>query len=116
VLPCQENSLSNRLTRILKVTPRPRLAETYQGAFRDVRIEKERLPEHLFRSFCSIWPRCFVEGDEVLAKSGLPTSAASGDHLLVLVLREIGYPMRRRELTERALERGLSVETVTSQN
>jgi hypothetical protein len=113
VLPCRENSLSNRLTRILKVTPRLLLADAYQGAFRDVRIEKERLPEHLFRSFCSIWPWCSVEGDEVLAKSGLPPSAASGDDLLVLVLREIGYPMRRRELTERALEMGLSVETVT---
>jgi hypothetical protein len=114
VLPRWENSLANRLARILAVTPRLKLADAYQGAFRDVRMEKERLPETLFAAFCGVWPWCTVEGDEISAREGLPPSEVSGDDLLVLLLREIGYPVRRRELTKRAVEQGLSLETVVS--
>lgn len=112
MFPGRKNSIANRLARILKVTPRLRLAEAYQGAFRDARMEKERLPETLFASFCSVWPWCSVEGDEIVATTELPPSDASGDDLLILLLIEVGYPMRRRELTERAVEMGLSLETV----
>jgi hypothetical protein len=113
VLPGRENSLANRLARILTVTPRLKLAEAYRGAFRDTRMEKERLPEKLFAVFCGVWPWCSLEGDEVVARTGLPPSEVSGDDLLVLLLREIGYPVRRHELTERAMEQGLSLEMVT---
>jgi hypothetical protein len=113
VLPDRENSLANRLARILTVTPRLKLAEAYRGAFRDVRMEQERLPEAMFSAFCSVWPWCSVEGDEVMAKVGLPASEASGDDLLVLLMREIGRPVRRRELTDRAVEQGISLDTVT---
>ena len=113
VMPDRENSLANRLARILKVTPRLKLAEAYRGAFRDPRMEKERLPETMFAAFCDVWPWCSVDGDEVVAKTELPPSEASGDDLLVLLLREIGRPVRRRELTERAVEQGIRLETVT---
>jgi hypothetical protein len=113
VLPDRENSLANRLARILTVTPRLKLAEAYRGAFRDARMEQKRLPESMFSAFCCVWPWCSVEGDEVVAKTGLPLSEASGDDLLVLLIREIGHPVRRRELAERAEEQGISLETVT---
>lgn len=113
VLPGRENSLANRLARILTVTSRLKLAEAYRGAFRDARMEQERLPEALFSAFCCVWPWCFVEGDEVVAKTGLPPSEASRDDLLVLLIREIGHPIRRRELIKRAEEQGISLETVT---
>jgi hypothetical protein len=113
VLPNRENSLANRLARILTVTPRLKLTDAYRGAFRDARMEQERLPEAMFTAFCCLWPWCLVEGDEVVAKTGLPPSEASGDDLLVLLIREIGRPVRRRELTMRAEEQGISLETVT---
>jgi len=113
VLPGRENSLANRVARILTVTPRLKLAEAYRGAFRDARMEQERLPEAMFSAFCCVWPWCSVEGDEVVAKTGLPLSEASGDDLLVLLIREIGHPVRRRELAKRAEEQGISLETVT---
>jgi hypothetical protein len=112
VLPDRENSLANRLARILKVTPRLTLEEAYLGVFRDVRMQKQRLPEDLFGDFCRIWPWCVVEGEEILAASGLPSSEASGDDLLVLLLREIGYPVRRRALLAQALQQGLSVDLI----
>jgi hypothetical protein len=113
VLPGWENSLANRLARILTVTPRLKLAEAYQGAFRDPRLEKGRLPEALFAAFCEVWPWCSVEGNEVFARVGLPPSEVSGDDLLVLLLREIGHPVRRRELTERAVQQGIRPDVVT---
>ena len=113
VLSDWENSLANRLARILKVTPRLNVAEAYRGAFRDSRMEMGRLPETLFAAFCRLWPWCSVEDDEVMARAGLPPSEVSGDDLLVLLLREIGHPVRRRELMKRALEQGLSPEMVT---
>jgi hypothetical protein len=113
VLPDRENSLANRLARILTVTPRLKLTEAYRGVFRDARVEWERLPEMMFSAFCCIWPWCSVEGDEVVAKTGLPLCEASGDDLLVLLMREIGHPIRRRELVKRAEEQGISPETVT---
>jgi len=113
VLPNRENSLANRLARILTVTPRLKLTEAYRGAFRDARMEQDRLPEAMFPAFCCLWPWCLVEGDEAVAKTGLPPSEASGDDLLVLLIREIGRPVRRRELTRRAEEQGISLETVT---
>jgi hypothetical protein len=112
VLPDRENSLANRLARILTVTPRLKLTEAYRGAFRDARMDQERLPEVLFSAFCRVWPWCSVEDDYVVAKAGLPLSEASGDDLLVLLMREIGHPVRRRELTDRATEQGISVETI----
>ena len=111
VLPGRENSLANRLARILTVTPRLKVSAAYRGSFRDSRLEKDRLPEELFAAFCNLWPWCCVEGDEVVAKEGLPASEVSTDDLLVLLLQEIGHPVRRRELTERALEHGLSSDT-----
>lgn len=113
VLPRRENSLANRLARILTVTPRLKLCEAYRGVFRDSRMERERLPEELFAAFCGAWQWCVIEGDEVVVRPGLPPSEASGDDLLVLLLREIGHPVRRRELTKRAGEHGLSPELVT---
>jgi hypothetical protein len=113
VLPDRENSLANRLARILTVTPRLKLTEAYRGAFRDARMEKDRLPEVLFSAFCRVWPWCSVEDGNVVAKAGLPLSEASGDDLLVLLMREIGHPVRRRELTDCATEQGISVETIT---
>jgi hypothetical protein len=113
VIPGRENSLANRLARILTVTPRLKLTEAYQGAFRDGRMEKERLPEALFSTFCGIWPWCSVEDGEIVAKSGLPRSEPSGDDLLVLLLREIGHPIRRRELLKLAEEQGLGPDMVT---
>ena len=113
VLPGRENSLANRLARILKVTPRLKLSEAYRGAFRDARMEDERLPEAMFAAFCNVWPWCCVEGDEVVATAELPFSEASGDDLLVLLIREIGHPIRRRELIKRAEEQGIGLETVT---
>ena len=113
ILPGRENSLANRLARILTVTPRLKLAEAYRGAFRDARMEQERLPESMFSAFCCVWPWCSVEGDEVVAKTGLPLSEASGDDLLVLLIREIGHPVRRRELVKRAEEQGINLDTVT---
>ena len=113
VLPSRENSLANRLARILTVTPRLKIAEACRGVFRDARMEIERLPEALFTAFCLLWPWCSVDGEEVVAQAGLPRSEASGDDLLVLLMREIGHPVRRRELTERAIEQGISLETVT---
>jgi hypothetical protein len=113
VLSDRENSLANRLARILTVTPRLKVAEAYRGAFRDVRMEQERLPETMFSAFCNIWPWCSVEGDEVVAKAELPLSEASGDDLLVLLIREIGHPIRRRELVKLAEEQGISRDTVT---
>ena len=113
VMPVRENSLANRLARILTVTPRLKLTEAYRGAFRDVRMEQERLPETMFSAFCWVWPWCSVEGDELVAKTGLPLTEASGDDLLVLLIREIGHPIRRRELVKRAEEQGISLDTVT---
>jgi hypothetical protein len=113
VVPERENSLANRLARILTVMPRLRLVWAYQGVFRDARMDKERLAEDLFAAFCGVWPWCTVEGDEVVAKSGLPPSEASGDDLIVLLLTEIGRPVRRRELTERALEQGIGQVTIS---
>jgi DNA-directed RNA polymerase alpha subunit len=113
VLPSRENSLANRLARILTVTPRLKLVEAYRGVFRDRRMQEERMPEGVFSAFCSAWPWCRVEGDEVQAKTGLPHSAVSGDDLLVLLMREIGHPIRWRDLTNRAEEQGISLGTVT---
>ena len=112
VLPNRENSLANRLVHILTVTPKLSLRDAYKGAFRDVRMDANRLPEELFAAFCSIWAWCSVEDGEVSARPGLPSCEASADDLLVLLLREIGHPMRRRELTRRALEQGLQIDVV----
>jgi Bacterial RNA polymerase, alpha chain C terminal domain len=113
VVSGRENSLANRLARILMVTPRLKVAEAYQGVFRDARMEQDRLPANLFGAFCDVWAWCFVCMDHVVARKGLPPSEASGDDLLVLLLREIDRPVMRRELMKRALEHGLTPEIVT---
>jgi len=113
VFPTRENSLANRLARILAVTPRLKIGEAYSGAFRDSRVDAGRLPEELFAPFCRLWSWCSVDGDEVVSGTGLPPSQVSGDDLLVLLLREIGHPVRRRELVERAASQGLQQELVT---
>jgi hypothetical protein len=113
VLPNRENSLANRLVHILTVAPRIKLTDAYQGAFRDARMEKDRLPEELFAAFCRVWPWCSIVGDDLVAGLGLPSSDASGDDLLVLLLREIGQPVKRRQLIEQATKEGLSEEVVT---
>jgi hypothetical protein len=107
VLPARENSLANRLARILKITPRLKLSEAYQGAMRDPRMVNTPLPEKHFKAFCQVWPWCTVEDDELVAGNGIPPSEASNDDLLVLVLREFGRPVMRRELTQEALKHGL---------
>ena len=112
VLPNRENSLANRLVHILTVAPKLSLRDAYKGAFRDVRMDANRLPEKLFAAFCSIWTWCSVEDGEVSARPDLPSCEASADDLLVLLLREIGHPVRRRELTSRALEQGLQIDVV----
>jgi len=112
VFPARENSLANRLARILTVTPRLGVSEAYDGAFRDPKMDRARLPQSLFSAFCRVWPWCEVREDTVVAGHELLPSQASGDDLLVLLLREIGRPVRRRELLSRALKQGISEATV----
>jgi hypothetical protein len=113
VLPDRENTAANRLARILAITPRLKLADAYRGIFRDIRVEMDRLPQELFAAFCRVWPWCTVEDDEVAARPGLPSAEVSGDDLLVLLLREIGRPVKRRELTKRAMNQGISLQVIT---
>lgn len=113
LVPARENSLANRLARILKITPRLRLTEAYQGATRDSRMMNTPLPEEYFGAFCRVWSWCSVEGEEVVAGQGMPSSEVSSDDLLVLILREMGRPARRRELTQEALKHGLKPDAIT---
>ncbi len=66
-----------------------------------------------FRPFAAYGLGVLLKGDEVVAKTGLPPSEASRRRPPVLLIREIGRPVRRRELTKRAEEQGISLETVT---
>lgn len=113
VFPKRENSLSNRLARMLAVTPNLGLAEAYRGIFRDIRMESSRLPERLFEEFCKVWPWCKAENGLLYAGRDLPPAEASGDDLLVLLLREAGSPLRRRDIVALALKQGISEAIIT---
>lgn len=102
VFPDGENSLANRLARILHVSPRLALSLAYDAIFRDSRVDSARLPRELFPAFCEVWPWCKRDGDEIVAKGKLPAAEASGDDLLVILIREFGRPMTRQEILQRA--------------
>jgi hypothetical protein len=113
VFPDAENSLANRLIRVLSVSPRLAIDVAYDAVFRDTRVDSARLPREFFSAFCTIWPWCRVEDDSVIAAGNLPSAEASGDDLLVILIREFGRPASRQEILRRALREGISENTVS---
>jgi hypothetical protein len=112
VFPDGENSLANRLARILRVSPRLVLSLAYDAIFRDPRVDSARLPREIFSAFCEVWPWCKLDGDEIVAIGKLPAAEASGDDLLVILIREFGRPVSRQEILQRARIEGISDVTV----
>jgi len=112
VFPDGENSLANRLARMLHVTSRLSLSIAYEAIFRDNRVDCSRLPPEHFASFCGIWPWCKLDGDEIVAIGTLPPVEASGDDLLVILIREFGRPATRQEILQRARTEGIGDVTV----
>ena len=108
-----ENSLANRLVRILSVSPKVSVNDAYDAVFRDTRVDSARLPRELFPSFCGIWTWCRIEEGHVVASQSLPSAEASGDDLLVILIREFGRPATRQEILRRALQEGISEGTVS---
>jgi hypothetical protein len=112
VFPDGENSLANRLARMLHVAPRLTLSIAYEAIFRDNRVDCSRLPREHFASFCEIWPWCKLDGDEIVSIGTLPPVEASGDDLLVILIREFGRPATRQEISQRARTEGIGDVTV----
>jgi hypothetical protein len=108
-----ENSLANRLVRVLSVSPKVSVNDAYDAVFRDTRVDSARLPRELFPSFCAIWTWCRIEEGHVIASNNLPSAEASGDDLLVILIREFGRPASRQEILRRALQEGISEGTVS---
>ncbi|RSL18963.1 RNA polymerase alpha subunit [Edaphobacter aggregans] len=112
VFPDGENSLANRLARMLHVAPRLPLSIAYEAIFRDNRVDCSRLPREHFASFCGLWPWCKLDGDEIVSIGTLPPVEASGDDLLVILIREFGRPATRQEILQRARIEGIGDVTV----
>ena len=108
-----KNNLSNRLVQVLSVSPKVAINVAYDAVFRDTRVDSARLPQDLFHAFCAIWPWCRIEEEYVLASNDLPSAEASGDDLLVILIREFGRPATRQEILRRALREGISEGTVS---
>jgi hypothetical protein len=113
VFPEAENSLANRLVRVLSVSPRLAVDVAHDAMFRDTRVDSAKLPRELFSAFCAIWPWCRVEDNNVIVAGNLPSAEASGDDLLVILIREFGRPATRQEILRRALREGISENTVS---
>ena len=105
--------IDTRLIRVLHVAPRLLLSVAYEAVFRDERRDRTRVPYEIFGDFCNVWTWCRVEGQQVVAQGELPPSETSSDDLLVVLIREIGRPVTRRELERRASEEGLTIGAIT---
>lgn len=108
-----DNKLANRLVQVLSVSPKVSVNVAFDAVFRDTRVDSPRLPRELFHAFCAIWPWCRIEEGYILASNDLPSAKASGDDLLVILIREFGRPAARQEILRRALREGISEATVS---
>ena len=110
--PGRKNSLANRLSRVLHVSPRVCLSAAYSALFRDPRVDQERLPRELFPVFCRVWPWCRVEGNHIMAQGKLPPVYHSSDDQLVRIILRFGRPVTREEIRESAVREGISDATL----
>jgi hypothetical protein len=107
-----KNSLANRLSRMLHVSPRIPIAAAYDGVFRDPKVKSTRLPRELFSAFCDLWPWCRIDEEEIVRFGKLPPLHVSGDDQLVVLMRRFGRPVTRREIMRRARQEGIGGQTI----